>query len=322
MSIKTKKIQRIFIIYWVMLAYIIAALIWWFIALDRQNSEMIGYMYSSIEKTDADYADKVKSIENFRKRKHAQYLGEGLTFLLLIIGFAVFVFRAARNQLRLSNERQTFMMAVTHELKTPIAVSRLNLETILKRKLEEPIRQKFLQNTLDEIHRMNALCSNLLMSSQLEGGKVFFTPESLNLTTLINECVQETRFRFPGRNIETNIESDVLFMGDRFQLQIVINNLLDNAIKYSKENIIVDLHCERNQITISIKDYGPGISETDKQKIFEKFYRAGNEATRSSRGTGLGLYLIKQIVQKHGGSISVKDNHPSGSIFIIYLPII
>lgn len=320
MATKPKKIQTIYIIYWVMLAYIVAALIWWFIALDQQNREMTQYMLRTLEPQDPQFNNEVERIRDFRNRKQAQYLGEGLTFFLLIIGAAIFVFRAMRNQLKLGQERQSFMMAVTHELKTPIAVSKLNLETLLKRKLDEPVQHKFLHNTLEEMNRLNALCSNLLMSSQIEGGGFSFTPEKLDLSQLLHGCIQDASIRFPSRRIYDNVSNGILVTGDRFQLQVAINNLIDNAVKYSRDDIYVSLSTEKENCTIQIADSGPGIPDADKHKVFDKFYRVGNEATKSAKGTGLGLYLVSRIVKKHGGTIHVSDHQPSGSVFNIQLP--
>jgi signal transduction histidine kinase len=101
----------------------------------------------------------------------------------------------------------------------------------------------------------------------------------------------------------------------------VITNLVDNAIKYSREEkqIHLELKNEKNKITLSVKDQGIGITKTDKQKIFHKFFRAGNEETRKAKGTGLGLYIVKYIVHHHHGKVIVKDNTPKGSIFEVHL---
>ena len=137
MHSKTKKIRYIFFIYWFLLAYIIAALVWWFIELNRQNEQMTIFELQQLQPGQQQYNDQVRNVQQIQKRKTAQYFGEGLTFFLLIAAGAVFVFRAVRRQLKISQQQQNFMMALTHELKTPIAVTKLNLETLQKRKLEE-----------------------------------------------------------------------------------------------------------------------------------------------------------------------------------------
>ena len=132
MPSKSKKLRSIFILYWFLLAYILAALIWWFIALTRQNQLMTQYEMEQLKPTGKNYQVELDKIKSLEKRKTAQYLGEGVTFLLLIVAGAVFVFRAVRRELRISQQQQNFMIAITHELKTPISVAKLNLETMQK----------------------------------------------------------------------------------------------------------------------------------------------------------------------------------------------
>jgi signal transduction histidine kinase len=320
MSSKSKKLRYIFIIYWILLAYILAALIWWFIALNRQNKLMTKYEMEQVQTTDKNYQSRVTEISSLEKRKTAQYLGEGVTFFLLIVAGAIFVFRAVRRELRISRQQQNFMIAITHELKTPISVAKLNLETMQKRKLDETQQQRLIQTTLEETNRLNALCNNMLLSSQMEAGGYRITNEETNISELIGNCVEDFKRRYPQQKIETVILPDIFISGDRLLLQILANNLLDNAIKYgAKELVTVLLSEEDNKITFCVKDHGKGIAVEEKDKIFSKFYRVGNAATKAAKGTGLGLYLCKKITERHNANISVTDNTPSGAIFTVIL---
>src|SRR6476469_7774892 len=139
-----RKNHLIFVIYWVLLAYIIAALIWWFIALSTQNEQMATLRLQEISKDKPLSARQITAVQDAKRRKTAQYIGEGSIFFILIIGGAIFVFRSVRKQLRLSQQQHDFMMALTHELKTPIAVARLNLETMQKHKLNDTQQQRLL----------------------------------------------------------------------------------------------------------------------------------------------------------------------------------
>ena len=228
-----------------------------------------------------------------------------------------------RKQLRFSKEQQHFMMALTHELKTPIAVATLNLETLQKRKLEEPQQQKLIQNTLQEANRLNTLCNNMLLSSQIDASNYSLTNEDMNLSELVETSIAEYKNRFSSHQFIKNINENNFIIGDRMLLQIAVNNLIDNAIKYSpkESEILINLFVRNNQTTLQVIDKGKGISQLDKQKIFDKFYRAGNAATKGAKGTGLGLYLTKNIIGKHKGNISVTDNLPNGSNFEIILPL-
>lgn len=321
MLLKRKKIQSAFIIYWVLLAYIIAALVWWFIALSRQNEQMSNFRLRDLRQDDIFYQQKSAQIEKEKKVKTAQYLGEGGTFLLLIIAGAIFVFRAVRRELRFSIEQQNFMMAITHELKTPIAISKLNLETMQKRRLDETQQQRFLQNTLEETNRLDTLCNNLLLSSQIDAGGYRITNDEQDLSRLTDECTEGFITRYPQREIVKDIDNNIFVNGDPFLLQMAVNNLLENAIKYSgkEKRVGVSLKKEAGLAVLRVSDEGPGIAETEKKKIFQKFYRMGNEATKRAKGTGLGLYLISRIAKTHDGNITIQNNMPAGSIFVLSL---
>jgi two-component system, OmpR family, sensor histidine kinase CiaH len=318
---KTKRLQLIFILYWCMLLYIIAALVWWYIELSGQNDSMTVFKTNELNISDPYYEEKTARIESEKKRKFAQYAGEGATFLLVIVAGAVFLYRAVRKQLKLSQQQQNFMIAITHELKTPIAVARLNLETIKKRKLGENIQDKLLQNTLEEVNRLNSLCNNLLLSSRIESEAYTITKEEINFSSIVSNCVNDFRNRFPQRQINVSVQENILIDGDEFLVEMAVNNLLENAIKYSSKHTTVDisLSAQNNNAHLLVKDQGTGIADEEKSKVFGKFYRAGNEATKSARGTGLGLFLVDRVVRSHHGQISLSDNQPTGTAFEVVL---
>jgi len=318
---KLRKLRYVFFIYWFLLVYILTALIWWFIALNDQNGQVAQFKINDLNVADKNYSAQVDTIKQDEKRKTAQYIGEGSIFFLLILAGAVFVFRAVRKQLKLSQDQQHFMMALTHELKTPIAVAMLNLETLQKRKLDETQQTRLIQTTLQETNRLNALCNNMLLSSQIEAGGYALTKEETDLSELISNCVQDFITRFPDRQIEPHIKENIFVNGDRLLLQMLANNLIDNAVKYSprESSITISLEEVRNNVILEVKDEGKGIATEEKEKIFNKFYRMGNTATRAAKGTGLGLYLTKKIVGQHDGNISVTDHKPNGAIFTVTL---
>lgn len=320
---KRKRLTVITIVYWFLLTYITTALIFWFLSLVRQSTQMSEYKLLQLKKDTPDYHLKVAEIQNEEKRKIAQYTGEGSTFMLLILIGAVFVYRATRRQIRLNIQQQNFMMAITHELKTPIAVTKLNIETLLKRKLEEAQQEKLLHNTLQETNRLNDLCNNILLASQIDAGNYKPGKELINLGELAGTSAAYFKTRFPHQLIEEVIEPGIYIKGDGLLLQLAINNLIENAIKYSgkQQAVVIHLHQADGVAVLRVKDQGKGIANDEKKKIFEKFYRAGDENTRKTKGTGIGLYLTKKIIKDHNGSITVKDNIPSGCIFAISLPI-
>lgn len=316
---RSKKLAIVTIVYWFLLLYMIAALSWWFIALEKQNKEVSTIRLQELKKDDPAYFVKAVQIEEAKNRKTSQYIGEGMTFLALVVLGAVFVFRTTRKQIRFVQQQQNFMMAVTHELKTPIAVTRLNLETLQRRKLDEEKQQQLISNSLQETNRLNALCNNMLLSAQLESGVDFTTQPELNFTDLVEGCIDDFKNRFPNREIKEEIEEGVYLKGEDLLLQMLVNNLVENAMKYSPpaSAIIVKLVASDDEVLLAVTDEGSGIPDTERKKIFDKFYRIGNENTRSAKGTGLGLYLCAKIAERHNGSISVVHNQPQGSIFTV-----
>lgn len=324
-DINRKTIRRATTIYWLMLIYIIAALAWWFISLEKQSYSLADFSLKQLNATidstasPALYQAEYNTIIAARKRATIKHLSEGLFFFALIILSAIFVFRTVRRHFKLQQQQQNFMMAVTHELKTPIAVARLNLETMLKYSLEPEKQKKLIRTTLEETSRLNFLTNNILIASQLEGGGYKFSKEELDLSDLLKDCIQDFKGRFPERVFADQIESDAEVKGDPLLLQILINNLLENAIKYSpKENpIAVTLKKNDSVVQLELADQGPGIPDDEKKKIFSKFYRVGNEATRKTQGTGLGLYLCRKIADDHNADILVTNNTPRGSIFVV-----
>ncbi len=318
---KKQRLAFITLVYWFLLIYIVAALVWWFISLENQNTQMFIYRLVQIDKNDPAYNQKLAQIKDERKRKTTQYIGEGSTFLLVILVGAVFVYRSTKKQIILSHQQQNFMMAVTHELKTPIAVVRLNLETLQKYKLDETKQQKLISNTLLETERLNTLTNNILVAAELESGHYTLNKQEINFSALVKASVKDFHNRFHNRIIDEHTEENIFVTGETLLLQMLANNLLDNAFKYSDKDaaVKVDLRKINNKAVLKIIDEGEGIADAEKKKIFQKFYRVGNETTRKAKGTGLGLYLCKRIVHDHKGTITVQNNIVKGSIFYVSL---
>ena len=317
------KLKFVNFIYWVFLTYMIAAFIWWYVSLEKQNSEIATVKFQSIRTDDPALYEKVKAIEAFEARKTKQYIYEGVTFLFLFLLGAIYVYRSLLKQLRYSNQQQNFMMAVTHELKTPIAITQLNIETLLKRELDPAQKKMLIENTLKETHRLDALCNNILLASQLDMGKYESNMQLIDLSDLIQKLIHSFQERFEQRKLILTITPSVFIQAEPLLIQLLVNNLLDNAHKYSTiaSPITVLLTTQENQIQLIIKDEGVGIPMVERDKIFEKFYRIGDESTRTTKGTGLGLYLCKKISEFHQATITVDANMPNGSVFKINFPI-
>ncbi|HVE61894.1 MAG TPA: ATP-binding protein [Chitinophagaceae bacterium] len=323
MVLENKKgLRRATVIFWILFLYIIAALIWWFLSLEQQNKDIHQLkkerLTISLQNNEA-YNKEIARIEKSRQRETFKYVAEGLTFLLLIIFGAAYIYRLVRRQFNLQMQQQNFVMAVTHELKTPISVARLNLETLQKHRLEESRQKKVLQMTVDETMRLDTLINNILISSQLDGDAYKVSREDLNFSDLVSDVIQQFKNRYAERNIISEIAPEVELKGDPLLLKMLVNNLLENANKYSEKHtaIICRLKKKENNVQLEIIDEGIGITDNEKKKVFEKFYRSGNEQTRKTQGTGLGLFICKKIAQSHKSDITITDNVQGGTNFTV-----
>jgi two-component system, OmpR family, sensor histidine kinase CiaH len=301
--------------------YIIAALVWWFFILYTQNEEMYQLHKENLNqlKDQSVYNMEMAKIENVRKRNNTKYIGEGFTFLVSILIGALFIYRSVRRQFNIQQQQQNFVMAITHELKTPIAVSRLNLETLQRHKLDDDKKEKLVQMTLQETMRLDNLINNILISSQLDGQSYQMSKEELNLSDLVQDAIHHFNSRYTDRQVLKHIENDIDLVGDPILLKLLVSNLLENANKYSPKDkpVVVKLHELEGMIHLQVSDEGPGINEEERKNVFKKFYRVGNEQTRRTKGTGLGLYLCKKIAEDHKGNITIENNQPQGSNFIV-----
>jgi len=318
-GIKVNNLKLVSLIYWVFLTYMIAAFIWWYVSLEKQNNEIAAIKFQSIQINDPSLKAKTHAIQDFQLRKTKQFIGEGLTILVLFLLGAIYVYRSLKKQLRYADQQQNFMMAVTHELKTPIAISHLNIETLLKRDLDSTQQLKLLEATLKETKRLDSLSTNILLTAQLDMGQYEANKQLVNVSELVRQNIKSFQERYPSRICNTMVEDAMEIQGEPLLIQLLINNLIDNANKYAPvtEPIYIHLQSHQNMIQLIVKDQGPGIAAADKNKVFEKFFRVGAEATRTTKGSGLGLYLCKRITEFHNATIQLTTNTPTGSIFTV-----
>ncbi|MBS1651254.1 MAG: HAMP domain-containing histidine kinase [Bacteroidetes bacterium] len=243
--------------------------------------------------------------------------GEGTVFLLLLL-YGLYKIRLAhKNELALNKQQQNFLMSITHELKTPLTAIQLQLQTIKKHKLDFEKQTQLVNAALIESQRLNTLIANLLLATKAEATNEWLNKIEIDFSQLLEKTIKQYYSDFISKNkITLLIQPNGHIKGDEFYLISVITNLIDNAIKYSfnEISIVVELFKKENQLLFTIKDFGVGIKDENKQKVFEKFYREGNEDTRKTKGTGLGLFIVKHIIKQHGALITIKNNQPKGTI--------
>ncbi len=257
--------------------------------------------------------------ESNMDRKFYMILGEGGVFFVILFSGFLLTYRYFNKEIQVGNQQKNFLLAITHELKTPIASLKLYLQTLLKRNLNLSKQAEILNKSVKDADRLNALVENILLATKIDDNGLPLNPEELNLSLMI-EKVTLDMLESSGKtvNVEFFIQPSVYFNGDRDAFYSILINLISNALKYAPEEstMCVTLVQKNNETALSISDEGPGVSEPEVEKIFDKFYRSGNEETRSQKGTGLGLYIVKKLVEHHNGMIQVKPNMPRGSIFV------
>lgn len=313
--------SRSIVIFSILFGYILLQFLWWEILLVKQNSKIILEKQKLIELTSTNEAQLRKDIAVLHHKEKMQtvmIVSEGTVFLLLLL-FGIYKIKQAHDKETLLNQQQkNFFLSITHELKTPIAATKLQLQTLRKQKLGESTQQELIQNALLETERLNMLIDNVLLASRLETGEFIFKKEKQNLSEVIPAILNRYyKHELAAGELKMEIAGDAFSEIDINAFPSVVTNLVDNALKYSgsQKDILVRLEKKKNSVVLLVKDQGWGIADSDKGKIFSKFYRAGNEETRNSTGTGLGLYIVSYIVNRHNARILVKDNSPQGSIF-------
>ena len=174
-----------------------------------------------------------------------------------------------------------------------------------------------MQQSVQETKRLQSLTENILMAARLDGSKEAITSSAVQLTDLVHQEVRRFE-KMGGASIECMTDKDVEVKGDEQMLSVLISNLIDNALKYgSNKPIQVHLSQSATHISLSVADNGPGIPMGEEKRIFEKFYRIGNEETRSSKGTGLGLFIVEAVAKMHGAEVSAANRPEGGASFSV-----
>lgn len=322
------------ILTYVIMVYMLLAFAWWAMLLFTKNRDAflakaelqkIVMVAQGLVKSEEDFynSENYQELKAAYRRQEWMILGEGLVFLITLSTGIWFINASYHREIKANEQRRNFLLAITHELKSPIASIQLVLETLLKRELPREKEVEFLKAASEENERLKGLVENLLFSAKLENS---YEPdfEELNLSELARQIVESIKVRY--RDVQLSLEESgdlPLIRADRAGITSVLYNLIENAVKYSGEEPEVTVHLSTqsgDEVIVSVADNGPGIPEGERNNIFQKFYRIGSEETRRTKGTGLGLFIVDQVVRAHGGHIEVLPNQPTGTIFRITLP--
>jgi signal transduction histidine kinase len=247
-------------------------------------------------------------------------LGEGSVFLIILLVGIYFFQRTIKKESEVHQQQQNFLLSVTHELKSPLAAIKLVLQTLVKRDLTKDKRDQLIGNSIEDVGRLDDLVENMLLATRIENNSYSYPKELFDFSELVKSIYDRAIITSENtRNFQQQIEQNISIMGDRFALGSLINNILENAIKYSPNAALVQvqLYQQSNKIFFIVADQGVGIADSERQKIFQKFYRSGNELTRQNKGTGLGLFIVAQVAKNHQANVVVSNNQPKGTIFEI-----
>jgi len=250
---------------------------------------------------------------------------------LLIAGILVFglvlTIRSVSHELELARMKSDFVSTVSHEFKSPLASIRQLAEMLHAGRVpSEERRRQYYEVLLEQIERLSLLTDNILNLAKIEEGRGEFFFDSTDVRGLLEELVASTqdRVRHEGFAVELQVERPLPPIAlDRRAVTQAIANLIDNAVKYSGESrkIVVRAFLDGRELIITVRDFGIGIQKDDADRIFERFYRGGDELTRTVKGSGLGLSLVKEIVEAHQGKVTVDSQFGKGSTFVIKLPL-
>lgn len=329
-------LRKLPLLFYLLISYMLLAFSWWAFLLYRTTDELheakldrLGYEMAiqGRVRTPADFLNTELYREEASRydRQQRMVLYEAILLVLTLMGAVYFLYNSLRKQISASEQQRNFLLSITHELKSPLSGIRLILETFQKRReLPAAMQEKLSTNALAETDRLTALVNDLLLSAKLEN--VYdINPEQIDLAEIIQEAADRVAMKYRTAKVHVDIEPGLpTVLGDRLGLTSLAVNLLENAAKYSQPDPEIHTSLQRgggSELVWEVADNGIGIPDSEKRKVFNKFYRVGSEDTRTTKGTGLGLFIVKGLVEKHGGLLELSDNKPQGTKFRVHLPV-
>jgi two-component system sensor histidine kinase SenX3 len=288
--------------------------------------------YPHLRFNESDYRFKInevslKSFQNAQRGYIRMFSFEGPVFALVVLSLLFFIARSMWAERELKQRQHNFLSAITHEFKTPLSSLRLLVQTARLRDLSVKKLDEYLGNMEEELDRLDRTSEQVLASARLEQAKEPPILEAADLNQVLEALINEARrgIEARGANLTFLASAEALPVSiDQAAFGVVINNLLDNAVKYSpgqEKQVLVSLESTKNVIYLHVDDQGIGFEESGASRLFERFYRAGEEMTRSTPGVGLGLYLVRSITEAMNGWVRAVPNPVGrGARFTVVLP--
>lgn len=250
----------------------------------------------------------------------------GILLLVFIFGITVVMTFFFARQAVANKQMRTFLSVVSHELRTPITSIRLFLETMRDHDVEAEKRSEFIRNMLQDSERLSRQIGGILDATRLDQGTMPIQKRALGLRHFMDEFVQQRRpsVESQGHKLILNDVPDCTISADPDALMSVLDNLVRNAERYSPEStdITLSMKVEGKWAKVTVTDQGIGIDKNARKKIFKPFYRTMAGRSKSSKGTGLGLYIVRGIIALHGGKVTIKGHgEDKGASFTVWLPL-
>ncbi len=326
--------HRLRILTYLVMAYLLLGFLWWTVLLFTTNRDaarakmelaQVGMAAEGLIDSPIDFyaSPTYQQLRDDYQRQEWMIIGESLILILSVLGGMYIVYLGYAREIRTNQQQRNFLLSITHELKSPIAGIRLILETFKRRALTDPLREKLSSNGIQEADRLTKLVEDLLLSAKLESSYQL-NSELLHLGEIVEEAFSVIQNKYPNTHFELDIAGDLPFMeGDAAGIHSLVINLVENAAKYSPPGSTVSVELQQNaagDLFLIVADNGIGIPDREKKRVFEKFYRVGSEDTRQAKGTGLGLFIVRELVKRHNGNIQLLDNQPKGTRFEVVLP--
>ncbi|MCB9357744.1 MAG: HAMP domain-containing histidine kinase [Calditrichaeota bacterium] len=267
-----------------------------------------------------------QKLEAFIHKRMRMFISEGAFFGLLVLAGVLFMFRTLREEIDIEHKQSVFLSAMSHELKTPITSLRMYVDTLRERELPQAKRAELLGVMSLDLNRLNDLIEQLLQAQRVLTPKTALPLERIDLSEETVRAVNDLKERilFSGKHrLNVDTEYGLEAMADPRRWQLVVKNLVDNAVKYAPAGGMIDVYLAKRdgKIELTVSDEGQGFAPDEPARLFERFYRIGDEDTRASQGVGLGLYLVKEIVSAMRGTVSAASPGPGkGSTFTVTVP--
>lgn len=333
MTFSKKHTPRSLLLFYILVTYVLLQFTWWSYLLVELNKEVysLKQTIALLQSTGASQKvnleklkEEAKKLKAALDKKKMMIAGEGTVFLVLLVVGIYKVRSTFKKESALSKQQNNFLLSVTHELKSPLASAKLQLQTLQKRELARDQQQIILEHALSDVERFHGLVENILLVAQIDNSSSFAHLEKTNISNIITDITKKYALLLQHQCIiQQSIEPNITLNADPIYFPSILINLIENAAKYSPKgsSIKIEWKSVGGQFAIlSVTDEGPGIPDEEKQQVFKKFYRVGNEDTRKTKGTGLGLFIVGSLVHEHRGKIQIKNNQPKGSIFEIIFP--